>query len=198
MLKRWDIWNQFWPFKWYIWSLFFFNYQMSKTRLNFQVALMMEEKRQENQTEELDSSRLEENSQETSQMGSAPPVSVKEQYFRFSLRCQSGNGGSFSSGHRTQKCADAVLLPVSEGPLCCAPPDGRQLWTPGQQRTSQTNPTKPGATAGRAERPEGPVWSDEESAQVWLCSNNHCSDFFAPILFFIAVVAFSQWGVLLH
>lgn len=39
---------------------------------------MMEEKRQENQTEELDSSILEENSQETSRI-TAPPVSVKEQ-----------------------------------------------------------------------------------------------------------------------
>lgn len=52
---------------------------MSETRLNLQVTLMMEEKRQVNQTEELDSSRLKENSQETSQAGSAPPVSVKEQ-----------------------------------------------------------------------------------------------------------------------
>lgn len=39
---------------------------------------MMEEERQENQNEELDSSTLHENSQETSQNGSSPPVSVKE------------------------------------------------------------------------------------------------------------------------
>lgn len=38
----------------------------------------MEEKRQENPSEELDSSTLKENCQETSQNGSAPPVSVKE------------------------------------------------------------------------------------------------------------------------
>lgn len=57
----------------------FFTNQVSETRLNLQVTLTMEEKRQENPSEELDSSTLAENCQETSQNGSGPPVSVKEQ-----------------------------------------------------------------------------------------------------------------------
>ena len=55
-----------------------FTYQMSQTRLNLQVTLMMAEERKENQSEELDSSTLQENSQEASQNGSAAPVSVKD------------------------------------------------------------------------------------------------------------------------
>lgn len=42
-----------------------FTYQMSQTRLNLQVTLMMEEERKENQSEELDSSTLQENTQIT-------------------------------------------------------------------------------------------------------------------------------------
>ncbi len=57
----------------------YFTYQMSQTRLNLQVTLMMEGERKENQREEeLDSSTLQENSQETSHNGSAVPVSEKE------------------------------------------------------------------------------------------------------------------------
>lgn len=60
---------------------FFLTHQATETetRLNLQVTLIMEEKRPENPSEELDSSTLKENCQETSQNGSAPPVSVKEQ-----------------------------------------------------------------------------------------------------------------------
>nr|XP_046266409.1 SH3 domain-containing kinase-binding protein 1-like isoform X2 [Scatophagus argus] len=47
----------------------YITYQMSQTRLNLQVNLMMEEKRKENQREELNSS-----TQETSQNGPAPPA----------------------------------------------------------------------------------------------------------------------------
>lgn len=50
---------------------------MYETRLPLQVTVRMEEKRQENLSEELDSSPLKENSQDTSQH--AKPVSSKEQ-----------------------------------------------------------------------------------------------------------------------
>ncbi|XP_042355504.1 SH3 domain-containing kinase-binding protein 1 isoform X2 [Plectropomus leopardus] len=45
-------------------------------KLNEQVTLMMEEERKENQSEELDSSTLQENSQETNQNGSALPAAA--------------------------------------------------------------------------------------------------------------------------
>ncbi|XP_068571902.1 SH3 domain-containing kinase-binding protein 1 [Cebidichthys violaceus] len=57
-----------------------FTYQMSQTRLNLQVTLMMEE-RKENQSEEPGSSTPQENSQETRPNGSALPVGVKEKSF---------------------------------------------------------------------------------------------------------------------
>lgn len=55
----------------------FFTHQMYETRLTLQVTVRMEEKRQENLSEELDSSLLKENSQDTSQH--AQPVRRKEQ-----------------------------------------------------------------------------------------------------------------------
>ncbi|XP_074467418.1 uncharacterized protein LOC141753012 isoform X2 [Sebastes fasciatus] len=53
-----------------------FTYQMSQTRLNLQVTLMMEEETKGNQSEEPDSSTLPENSQETSQNESAPSAAA--------------------------------------------------------------------------------------------------------------------------
>ncbi|KAL7390270.1 hypothetical protein ABVT39_018082 [Epinephelus coioides] len=47
-------------------------------KLNEQVTLMMEEERKENQSEELDSSTLQENTQKTSQNGSALPVAASK------------------------------------------------------------------------------------------------------------------------
>lgn len=56
---------------------FFFTYQLYETRLTLQITVRMEEKRPENLSEELDSSPLKENSQDTSQH--AKPVRSKEQ-----------------------------------------------------------------------------------------------------------------------
>lgn len=58
--------------------MFFLTYQTPDTSLPSQATVMMDEKRLENQTEELDSSTLKENSQETSENGSAPAVSVSD------------------------------------------------------------------------------------------------------------------------
>ncbi len=57
----------------------YFTSLMSQTRLNLQVTLMMEEERKENQSEELNSSTLQEKSQEANQNGSDLPVRKKLQ-----------------------------------------------------------------------------------------------------------------------
>ena len=60
-----------------------FIYQISQTKLNLQVALMMEEEEKQKQSQEIDSSSLQENSQEMSQSGPSLPVSVKEKARHF-------------------------------------------------------------------------------------------------------------------
>lgn len=144
-----------------------FTYQMSQTRLNLQVTLMMEEERKENQSEEPDALTLQENSQETSHNGSALPVSVKEKVkvlhtlkfkliFHICVMLSANNVGLFSTGSGIQKCSHAVLhLPVTQGSLCCTTSDAaptHQLRPPAEQKS-----TEPATTADRSERPEGPV-----------------------------------------
>ena len=159
----------------------YFSYQTSQTRLNLQATLMMEEKRKENQSEELDASTLRENSHEASHNGSALPVSVKRKtcskHFNYYLRflLSDNNVGLLSTGSGTKTWAQPVLLlSVTKGSLCCAAP-GPQVRAPAEQKSSNTHVTEPGGAADGAEGPEGPVWADEESAQVRLSHCNLCS-----------------------
>lgn len=111
----------------------------------------MEEKRREDQSEEADSSTLQENSQET------PPVRKLKNFKLVPRSCQLADVGLFSTGSRSQKCADRVLLlSVAEGPLCCAAPRP-ELRPPARQRAVETDPAEPAAATNRAARPEGPV-----------------------------------------
>ncbi|XP_040907479.1 SH3 domain-containing kinase-binding protein 1 isoform X3 [Toxotes jaculatrix] len=96
-------------------------------KLNEQVTLMMEEERKENQSEELETLTLQENSQETSQNGSDLPAAVPK-----SVPTQ-----SFSS--LLPKALSAVLSPLAPGlksdpqlsrnPAKCASPNLEQLQT---------------------------------------------------------------------
>nr|XP_046266411.1 uncharacterized protein LOC124070501 isoform X3 [Scatophagus argus] len=86
----------------------YITYQMSQTRLNLQVNLMMEEKRKENQREELNSS-----TQETSQNGPAPPAAIPK----------NASTNSFSSV--LPKALSAVLHPTPPTVLNPDPPRSR-------------------------------------------------------------------------
>lgn len=91
----------------------YFTYQMSQTRLNLQVTFMMEE-RKKNQSEELDSLTLQENSQETCENGSSLPVSVKKNIYISDFCCVISRS-HWVILHR-QQCPK--VCPCSPSPLC--------------------------------------------------------------------------------